>query len=126
MLKLYMVPMPKRQICCLLATVPLAAIFFSLLLVLQSKEAKHWLLAQQKRHVHSFHRQMFCAGFHITVLQYYFRGRKLLGTIPSSYTVTDFHCQMLQSNPFHPLETLQGFPVLTHFLQTKWIYDITI
>lgn len=26
---------------------------------------------------------------------------------------------MLQSNPFYPLETLQGFPVLTHFLQTE-------
>lgn len=27
-----------------------------------------------------------CVGFHITVLQYYFRGRKLLGIIPSSYS----------------------------------------
>ena len=26
--------------------------------------------------------------------------------------------QLLQSNPSHPLETLQGFPVLTHFLES--------
>lgn len=39
------------------------------------------------RHVHSFHRQIFYVGFHMTVLQYYFKGRKLLGIIPGSYTV---------------------------------------
>lgn len=60
--------------------------FTAIFLVLQSKGAKKWLLAQQKRHVPSFHRQMFCAGFHITVLHYDFWGWKLLGIIPSSYS----------------------------------------
>lgn len=29
---------------------------------------------------------MFCVSFHITLLQYYFKGRKLLGIIPSFYS----------------------------------------
>lgn len=78
--------MAQRKIWCLLATISVTAIFF----VLQSKGAKKWLLAQQQRHTYFFHIQMFCstdcAGFHIRVLRYNFRGWKLLGIIPSSYS----------------------------------------
>lgn len=53
----YMVSLPQRKICCLLAIISVTAIFF----VLQSKEAKQWVLAQQQRHVHSFHDRCFVA-----------------------------------------------------------------
>lgn len=49
------------------------------------------VLAEQQRHAHSFHIQMFCSMdfmrvFALQYFQYYFRGWKLLAIIPSSYS----------------------------------------
>lgn len=115
----------KNTICCALATIPLAEFLcfsFSFLLevVVRGRyQRKSKLLARLAEHVLSSHRQMFCVTFAAALLK---KSRKLLGSIANFCS----RGQILQSNPSYPLETLRGFPTLTHFLQTEWIYDITI
>lgn len=75
--------MPQRKICCLLA---ISATFF----VLQSKEAKQWLLAQQQRHIHSFHRQMFCRADFLWVFTLHYC------SITLEAEIIRYHSQFLQ------------------------------
>lgn len=75
--------MPQRKICCLLATISVTAIFF--FFYNQRKHSDGFWLSSKGTFTPFIDRCfVVLAGFHVTVLQYYFKDRQLLGIIPSS------------------------------------------